>query len=114
MDTKLADRLEASLAELRATGLFKHERVLNGPQGGHVVADGATAINLCANNYLGLANHPEVVAAVLEDLPERCVVDGEIVVPSADGSHSLACAVIVKRVDARTRAKTSINDLLRA
>ena len=34
--------------------------------------------------------------------------------PSADGSHSLACAVIVKRVDAQTRAKTSINDLLRA
>ncbi|MGB6009202.1 2,3,4,5-tetrahydropyridine-2,6-dicarboxylate N-succinyltransferase [Castellaniella sp.] len=46
------------------------------------------------------------------------VPSGSVVVPgslpSADGSHSLACAVIVKRVDARTRAKTSINDLLRA
>jgi 2,3,4,5-tetrahydropyridine-2-carboxylate N-succinyltransferase len=40
------------------------------------------------------------------------VVPGSL--PSADGSHSLACAVIVKRVDAKTRAKTSINDLLRA
>ncbi|WP_322994775.1 2,3,4,5-tetrahydropyridine-2,6-dicarboxylate N-succinyltransferase [Castellaniella sp.] len=40
------------------------------------------------------------------------VVPGSL--PAADGSHSLACAVIVKRVDARTRAKTSINDLLRA
>ncbi|TEA78043.1 2,3,4,5-tetrahydropyridine-2,6-dicarboxylate N-succinyltransferase [Allopusillimonas ginsengisoli] len=40
------------------------------------------------------------------------VVPGSL--PSADGSHSLACAVIVKRVDAQTRAKTSINDLLRA
>jgi len=39
------------------------------------------------------------------------VVPGSL--PAADGSHSLACAVIVKRVDARTRAKTSINDLLR-
>ncbi|MDO5679304.1 MAG: 2,3,4,5-tetrahydropyridine-2,6-dicarboxylate N-succinyltransferase [Pelistega sp.] len=47
-----------------------------------------------------------------------CVPSGSVVVPgslpSADGSHSLACAVIVKRVDAKTRAKTSINDLLRA
>ena len=46
------------------------------------------------------------------------VPSGSVVVPgtlpAADGSHSLACAVIVKRVDAKTRAKTSINDLLRA
>lgn len=46
------------------------------------------------------------------------VPSGSVVVPgslpSADGSHSLACAVIVKRVDAQTRAKTSVNDLLRA
>jgi 2,3,4,5-tetrahydropyridine-2-carboxylate N-succinyltransferase len=39
------------------------------------------------------------------------VVPGSL--PAADGSHSLACAVIVKRVDAQTRAKTAINDLLR-
>jgi 2,3,4,5-tetrahydropyridine-2-carboxylate N-succinyltransferase len=39
------------------------------------------------------------------------VVPGSL--PSKDGSHALACAVIVKRVDAATRAKTSINDLLR-
>ena len=46
------------------------------------------------------------------------VPSGSVVVPgslpAADGSHSLACAVIVKKVDAQTRAKTSINDLLRA
>jgi 2,3,4,5-tetrahydropyridine-2-carboxylate N-succinyltransferase len=46
------------------------------------------------------------------------VPSGSVVVPgslpSADGTHSLACAVIVKRVDADTRAKTSINELLRA
>ena len=45
------------------------------------------------------------------------VPSGSVVVPgslpSADGRHSLACAVIVKRVDAQTRAKTAINDLLR-
>ena len=46
------------------------------------------------------------------------VPSGSVVVPgslpSEDGTHSLSCAVIVKRVDAQTRAKTSINDLLRA
>ena len=50
--------------------------------------------------------------------PTAACAVGSVVVPgllpSADGSHSLACAVIVKRVDAQTRAKTSINDLLRA
>ena len=43
--------------------------------------------------------------------PYSVVVSGQL--PAADGSHSLYCAVIVKRVDARTRSKTSINDLLR-
>ena len=44
--------------------------------------------------------------------PGSVVVSGNL--PAADGSHSLYCAVIVKRVDAQTRAKTSLNDLLRA
>ena len=44
--------------------------------------------------------------------PGSVVVPGTL--PAADGSHSLYCAVIVKRVDAQTRAKTSINELLRA
>ena len=43
--------------------------------------------------------------------PGSVVVSGAL--PAKDGSHSLYCAVIVKRVDAQTRAKTSINDLLR-
>jgi len=43
--------------------------------------------------------------------PGSVVVSGSM--PAADGSHSLYCAVIVKRVDAQTRAKTSLNDLLR-
>ena len=61
---QITDRLEASIADLRATGLFKTERVLTGPQGAHVVTAGRDVINLCANNYLGLANHPDVIAAV--------------------------------------------------
>ena len=64
MDEKITDRLHASIADLRATGLFKTERVLTGPQGAHVATAGRDVINLCANNYLGLANHPDVIAAV--------------------------------------------------
>ena len=54
------ERLDTSLTELRRNGLFKTERVLQGPQGAHVTAGGNDLINLCANNYLGLANHPAV------------------------------------------------------
>ncbi|MCU1396341.1 MAG: glycine C-acetyltransferase [Ilumatobacteraceae bacterium] len=61
--TAITQRLDASLAELRTGGLFKRERVLAGPQGAHVLADGRELINLCANNYLGLASHPDIVAA---------------------------------------------------
>ncbi|MCU1400823.1 MAG: 2-amino-3-ketobutyrate coenzyme ligase [Acidimicrobiales bacterium] len=64
MDAALVDRLDAALAELDRSGLFKRERVIDSPQGGHVRTDGGELINLCANNYLGLASHPDVVAAV--------------------------------------------------
>jgi glycine C-acetyltransferase len=56
-----------SLAEqadaMRAAGTFKTERVLESPQAAHVRVGGRTLLNLCANNYLGLADHPRVVAA---------------------------------------------------
>jgi glycine C-acetyltransferase len=48
---------------IRAEGLYKNERELAGPQGGRIAVGGRQMINLCANNYLGLANHPEVRAA---------------------------------------------------
>jgi glycine C-acetyltransferase len=60
MDPQFLDRLETGLADLRARGLYKTERILTGPQGAHVRAAGREVINLCANNYLGLANHPAV------------------------------------------------------
>ena len=64
MDNPIIERLDESLAQLQAGGLFKRERVLQGPQGAHVLTDGEELINLCANNYLGLASHPDVIAAV--------------------------------------------------
>jgi glycine C-acetyltransferase len=68
MKTAVIERLRAELAALREQGLYKGERVLTGPQGGVVRAGGHEVINLCANNYLGLANHPAVRAAAQRSL----------------------------------------------
>jgi len=63
------DDLRARLAGLEADGLVKRELVMTTPQGSHVgVAERGDLLNLCANNYLGLANHPEMVAAAHEAL----------------------------------------------
>jgi glycine C-acetyltransferase len=56
-------RYAAAVAEIRAAGLAKEERVLETPQGVRIRAAGREVINFCANNYLGLANHPRVIAA---------------------------------------------------
>ncbi len=64
MIASVRDDLRAQLDEIRDQGLYKVERVLTTPQGGEVaVQSGQTVLNLCANNYLGLADHPAVVAA---------------------------------------------------
>ena len=63
------DDLRARLAGLEADGLLKRELVMTTPQGAYVgVAERGELLNLCANNYLGLANHPEMVAAAHEAL----------------------------------------------
>ncbi|MEP7244388.1 MAG: aminotransferase class I/II-fold pyridoxal phosphate-dependent enzyme, partial [Gammaproteobacteria bacterium] len=60
MNSTFLDRLSADLDGLREQGLFKSERILAGPQGGTVRTGEREVLNLCANNYLGLANHPSV------------------------------------------------------
>ena len=64
------DELAATLAEIEAAGLYKRERELTTPQSSHVGTSGGEALNFCANNYLGFADHPEVVAASKEALDE--------------------------------------------
>ena len=60
---------QSTLEEIRASGLYKEERVLDSPQDSAIaVRGGAEVLNFCANNYLGLANHPEVIAAAIEGL----------------------------------------------
>jgi glycine C-acetyltransferase len=63
MDQAFYTRLSAQLAELQGAGLFKAERALEGRQGALVRVGGREVINLCANNYLGLAGHPALIAA---------------------------------------------------
>ena len=66
---KFKPHLEAQLTDIRAAGTFKHERVIVTPQGTSIrVSDGRPVLNLCANNYLGLAQHPAVAAAAREAL----------------------------------------------
>jgi glycine C-acetyltransferase len=61
---KVQKFLQTRIAEIKSAGLYKQERVLTGPQQTRVtVSGGAPVLNLCANNYLGLANHPSVVQA---------------------------------------------------
>ena len=61
--------LEAQLADLEKAGLYKHERVIDSQQSAKIhVQDGGSVLNFCANNYLGLANHPEIMAAAREGI----------------------------------------------
>jgi glycine C-acetyltransferase len=62
-DAALRDDLAATLQRIRADGLFKVERLITTPQSAHIETPSGPALNFCANNYLGLADHPDVVAA---------------------------------------------------
>ena len=66
MGTRFLDHLTDTLEGLRGEGLFKTERPIRSAQGAHVQVDGRRLINLCANNYLGLANHPALIRAARE------------------------------------------------
>src|SRR5437870_3332833 len=64
MFERFRQHIERQLDENRAAGTYKSERVISTPQDAHIrVADGAPVLNLCANNYLGLAGNPEVIHA---------------------------------------------------
>ena len=67
MQSRAIDHYRRSLEAIRAEGLRKTERVLSGPQGARVLVAGRSepVLNLCANNYLGLSNHPELKRAAV-------------------------------------------------
>ena len=71
MDQTFLNHMDAQLAEVREAGLTKNERIISTPQRAAIgVVGGQEVINFCANNYLGLASHPDVVAAAHEALDE--------------------------------------------
>ena len=66
----LKNQLKAELYEIRAAGLYKGERVIDTPQAARVSVGERSVLNMCANNYLGLASHPEVIQAARDALDE--------------------------------------------
>jgi glycine C-acetyltransferase len=66
----VGQQLQETIDEIRAAGLYKSERQLASPQATHISAGGRDVLNFCANNYLGLADHPSVIAAAKAALDE--------------------------------------------
>src|SRR6201998_4163598 len=65
-------QLSQTLEEIKSQGLYKTERVITTPQDAHIkVADGKEVLNMCANNYLGLAAHPELIKSAKKALDDH-------------------------------------------
>ncbi len=72
MYTKMKQHLQAELKAIEEAGLYKHERIIVTPQRAEIkVESGQQVLNLCANNYLGLSDHPELIKAAKKALDER-------------------------------------------
>jgi glycine C-acetyltransferase len=76
MYTSIKDQLHDELEEIRTAGLYKTERSISSPQSSHITAGriggpGADVLNFCANNYLGLADHPDIISAARAAMDER-------------------------------------------
>ena len=69
MVSEFKNQVAQTLEEIKAQGLFKTERVITSPQDAHIaITGGKRVLNMCANNYLGLADHPALIAAAKEAL----------------------------------------------
>jgi glycine C-acetyltransferase len=70
-DTSFLDHITQTLAQIEAEGLTKRERLITGAQGAHVRMAGRQMLNLCANNYLGLASDPRLIAAAKQAMDDH-------------------------------------------
>src|SRR3954453_6438548 len=69
MIAEFEKQVSQTLEEIKSQGLFKTERVITSPQDAHIaITDGRRVLNMCANNYLGLADHPVLIAAAKKAL----------------------------------------------
>ncbi|MFN8289060.1 MAG: glycine C-acetyltransferase [Chitinophagaceae bacterium] len=71
MNEKLVQRIAGEIEEIKASGLYKTERIIASPQGAEIIVNGKTVLNFCANNYLGLSSHPKVIAAAHKAIDHR-------------------------------------------
>ena len=65
---KIQEHLQNELNTIQQNGLYKKERIITSPQGAEIIVNGETVLNFCANNYLGLSSHPEVIQAAKDAL----------------------------------------------
>ena len=65
---KIKEYLQSELQTIADNGIFKKERIITSPQGAEITVNGETVLNFCANNYLGLSSHPEVIQAAKDTL----------------------------------------------
>ena len=68
---KFQQHLQTELAAIREAGLYKNERLICGPQQAEINVGGKTVLNFCANNYLGLSNHPRLISAAKAAMDAR-------------------------------------------
>src|ERR1700741_3165882 len=71
MNDKFVQRIAKEAEEIKSSGLYKTERIINSPQGAEITVGGKTVLNFCANNYLGLSAHPKVIDAAKKMIDHR-------------------------------------------
>src|SRR5271157_2263042 len=71
MQKKMKAFLGEELKKLEEQKLFKHERIIESPQGAEIIVKGKKCLNFCANNYLGLSSHPDLIKASHEEIDRR-------------------------------------------
>ena len=63
MNENFVKRIAREVEEIKTSGLYKTERIIESPQGPEIVVNGWKVLNFCDNNYLGLSSHPKVIEA---------------------------------------------------
>ena len=70
---KMKEHLSNALAEIKEAGLYKEERIIESPQSAAIEVKGKEVLNFCANNYLGLSNHPRLIEGAKKMMDKRGV-----------------------------------------